>query len=375
MAIRPSVLAGSSRRLVRCRLALLCAALVGLGALPARATPHRDFTIVIFGDTQKMVRANGSPPSRVKAIERARLGRFERMIDWILDHREDEGIELVLHVGDAINAGVFGRETAQTREEWARFDRQWKRLDGVVPYLVARGNHDNRAEFARHYGAAHFRALAAGLPGLELLASSEREDAHVLRLDLGGQPTLVMSVSCYPPDDEIELLRRELREHPDLPAVIVSHIITAGPGLHPASTSKSDPDCSGERAPLRVWDDLVVPHAAQVVLTASGHFFDRTPGRSGSKVVEQVGGSRILDTFQNFQPFSDSAAGYALTLVRVQASDGTISVDTYSPVEAGRGEPLAQLDAQDRMRLAPTPFVFAVTPSPAGAAPGGEAPR
>jgi len=227
----------------------------GLIAAPARAEPARDFTIAIFGDTQKMVRAVEGPPFTFPLIERNRVRRFAAMIDWVLAQRRARNIELVLHVGDAINAGVDGPETPRSAEEWARFDAQWRRLDGVVPYLIARGNHDDPTGFVRYYGRERFARLAERFDDLEYLGSAPAQDGHVLQLDLGGQPALIVSVSCNPPAEELAFVHEQLRAHAGLPAILVTHILTAGPGVHLRSTSKIPGAARTHRGPTcgRSW--------------------------------------------------------------------------------------------------------------------------
>jgi hypothetical protein len=329
----------------------------------AHAEPTRDFTIAIFGDTQKMVRAGEGPPFRLPPIERQRMQRFAAMIDWVVEHREKENIELVLHVGDVINAGVEGPETPRSAEEWARFDSQWKRLERVVPYLIARGNHDDPTGFARYYGKQRFERLAERFDDLDYLGGAPAQDAHALRVDLGGQPTLVLSVSCNPPPEELAFVHDQLNGNPELPAVLVTHIMTAAPGVHLRSESKSDPWCSARKPGADLWQALVLTHPGQVILTASGHFVNRSLAENAAKRLEVAAGRpSVLDTYQNFQAFSDSPAGYYLTLVRVRAAQGTIEVETFSPVarESDREFPW-QLRVEGRSYLAPTAFRFAVS--------------
>jgi hypothetical protein len=350
---------------------LLATVLSSLLATAARAEPTRDFTIAIFGDTQKMVRAVEGPPFVFPAIERQRLRRFAAMVDWVLDHRKAENIELVLHVGDAINAGIEGPATPRSDEEWRRFDSEWKRLDRAVPYLIARGNHDDPEGFARHYGKARFEKLAARFEDLDYLGSSAAEDAHALRLDLGGQPTLLLSVSCNPPPEELAFVRAQLAANAGLPAILVSHILTAAPGIHVRSTSASNPWCSKNAPGADLWSEIVLAHPGQVVLTASGHVVQRTIAESASKVVEEVQGTRVLDTYQNFQAFSDTPGGYYLTLVRVRPARGTVEVETISPI-AREGDPEfpRRLVVEGRTHLPPTLFPFArQKPAPAGPQP------
>jgi hypothetical protein len=339
--------------------ASLAALLLLALAPPASADPTRDFTIAIFGDTQKMVRAVEGPPFQFPAIERQRLRRFAAMVDWVIDHRKAENIELVLHVGDAINAGIEGPETPRSAEEWRRFDSVWKRFDRVVPYLIARGNHDDRGGFAQHYGKARLARLDARFEALEYLGSSAAEDGHALRLELGGQPTLLLSVSCNPPPEELAFARAQLAANAGLPAILVTHILTAGPGIHLRSISGTNPWCSGNPPGADLWQELVVAHPGQILITASGHVVQPTLAQNASKTVEEVGGAQVLDTYENFQAYSDNPGGYYLTLVRVRPGPGTVEVETFSPV-AREGDPQfpRRLAVEGRTYLPPTPFRF-----------------
>jgi hypothetical protein len=335
--------------------------LTGLLAPTALAEPTRDFTIAIFGDTQKMVRAVAGPPFTFPGAERDRMRRFSAMVDWVIDHRKAEHIELVLHVGDAINAGIEpGPESERSAEEWRRFDSQWKRLDRAVPYLIARGNHDDPTGFARYYGKARYQKLAERFPALAHLGSTAADDGHALRLDLGGQPTLLLSVSCNPPPEELAFVHSQLEQNAELPAILVSHIITAGPGIHVRSTSSSNPWCSRNPPGADLWSEVVLAHPGQVVLAASGHVVQSGLAQNASKTIEELeGGARVLDTYQNFQAFSDTPAGYYLTLVRVRPGPGTVEIETLSPV-AREGDPEfpRRLVVEGRTHLAPTPFRF-----------------
>ena len=59
---------------------------------------------------------------------------FEAQTKWIADHAESHNIRFVLHEGDVTNRNV--------EKQWDRALRAMQRLDGVVPYAIAPGNHD-----------------------------------------------------------------------------------------------------------------------------------------------------------------------------------------------------------------------------------------
>ena len=108
-------------------------------------------------------------------------------------------------------------------------------------------------------------------------------------------------------------------------------------------------------------------HAGQILLTASGHVVNGGGlALNASKQIETLeGGARVLDTYENFQAFSDTLGGYYLTLLRVRPGPGAVEVETFSPVaREGDREFPPRLVVEGRTHLAPTPFRFAA-PAPA----------
>ena len=87
----------------------------------ALASDIQPFSIVILPDTQNYVCCNS-------------LEFFTSQIDWIISHRDSKNIAVVLQEGDCTDGN--------TPAEWVRFKGEMTRLDGVVPYVIAVGNHD-----------------------------------------------------------------------------------------------------------------------------------------------------------------------------------------------------------------------------------------
>ena len=82
----------------------------------------RPFSIIVLPDSQYYV--TGA----------AYLQFFINQVQWIQEHEDSDNIAFVLHEGDATEHN--------TANEWATFKSVITRLDGVVPYAQAVGNHD-----------------------------------------------------------------------------------------------------------------------------------------------------------------------------------------------------------------------------------------
>lgn len=258
-------------------------------AAAAAATPYR--SVAIFGDTQDLTtgRAGGEEV----------LGA---MVQWVLDHRERENIEFVLHVGDLVHRG------AAAPEEWERFDAQWRRLDGVVPYAIVRGNHDNsglddperpgfgRRGFAQYFGVER----VAELPGYLASYPGGDDVAHAWRFALGDLPVLVIGLSWAPSQRQLAWADSLLREHPDTPAIALSHRFYHGVPVD-------------HTQPLPSWRRLVAEHPAQVFMAVAGH---AAPGEVAMLQLEGHPLLRVRTNFQQHARHYDAEGQSYLNLVR-----------------------------------------------------------
>lgn len=289
-----------------------------------------DFTIVIFGDTQTYT---DTPDPALGAV-------FEHMIDYVIAQKASDNIALVLQVGDAIEEGNGDVVTPGTTAEWGRFNTQWQRLDGVVPYAVTRGNHDNTQEFSLHYGSSALSSFSH----YQGTHPAEDDDAHAWRVDLGGEDALVLGISCNPSASELSWAQGVLDADPDQPAIVMSHIMTTSAGFHTVSASfAGEAACNGNPL-VSVWDELVTPNADQVFMTASGHFIHPS---HGSKSMRETEGSIVLDTFQNWQ--GAASADGCMALVRFRPAAREVEVEAWcTELNAGAG---AFLDAPGETTL------------------------
>ena len=211
---------------------------------------------------------------------------FGRMVQWVLDNRERENIDFVLHVGDAIahgppmpldascfeggrclEAGCNCEAFAAVPVEWARFDAQWRRLDHEVPYAIVRGNHDNTGigdpespsfteGFSQHYGLEQMR----GLPSYHASYPGADDTAHVWVFDLGPERVVVIGMSHRPGLKQIVWARGVLSdpELSGLPVIMLAHQFFLG---LPIRYDKPTPSWeivvdNAERIPIAVWGHI-----------------------------------------------------------------------------------------------------------------------
>ena len=76
------------------------------------------------------------------------------LYDWILNNVESKKIEYVIGLGDITDKD-------QTNE-WNKIMNSIKKLDGVVPYSLIRGNHDTVDSFNRFVSYSKYKSTISG---------------------------------------------------------------------------------------------------------------------------------------------------------------------------------------------------------------------
>ena len=228
--------------------------------------------------------------------------------------------------------------------EWRRFEAAWSRLDGVVPYAVVQGNHDNlgvvdanaaldRPGYRQRFGAARYR----GIPGSGHLGSQAEGDtlSHVWRLPLGAREVFVVGFGDWPTQADLRWAEGIVAAELALPVIVVGHRFFNGVPYD-------------ENAPRRIWSEFVVPNAGRIPLAVWGHI---APGEIRRVAVGQ---HALLRVRANWQGQVGRRAH--LSLLRFHQRDGRVNgieVIAFDPV---RGQPDRTPALRGRGWSEPRPF-------------------
>ncbi|HNR31361.1 MAG TPA: metallophosphoesterase [Candidatus Hydrogenedentes bacterium] len=283
------------------------AASVGAGPLPP--LPEGAFSLVALPDTQAY--SAGQPEV------------FEAEIQWVLDHRDEQRIVFVTHLGDIVDENG---EPAQ----WDVAERCMKMLDGRVPYGLCVGNHDmvgssgNSSNFQARFPASSF----AGLPWYG--GAYKNNASSWQTLSAGGMDFLIVHIECNAPDDVLAWAGQVLDEHPNHRAIVSTHMY-----LGPIDKPETPEDyyeapkgrmrwkkCHGAagNTPQEMWDKCFRRHKNLFLILCGDQsrtqtFHQRATGEAGNTVHEAL---------------SDYREGY-LRVYRFVPGENRIDVFTYSP--------------------------------------------
>lgn len=185
-------------------IALICiiALMLPMAILPASALPawttvsapaNIDYSFVVFGDMQSMTWTdNIEGTTYVKSA-----------FDWILDNKDSRKIEYVFGLGDTVDTlttystnVVQGNGKTQNVNEWILASTQIHRLDGVIPYTITRGNHDDEGGYHKYICTEEYTNQMSGFyydPSKPATLGNSMSNCY-RKIVIGGQRYLMLSL-------------------------------------------------------------------------------------------------------------------------------------------------------------------------------------
>lgn len=300
----------------------------------ARVAGPNAYTMAVLPDTQNYTDNESLIPT------------FDKMTQWLADNAEARNLAFVLNVGDMTSSN--------TPEQWAIARDAYNNLDGVVPYAVVPGNHDQVG------GAADFGSLISEYFPVEKFSQENggtlggvyQEDMannyHTFEAP-DGTKWLVMSVEFGTRDDVIAWAENVIEDHLDHRVILANHfymnfndrgnplsgpIFEEGTGHNYGLVNSPEGSSDGEE----VWRDLLSKYP-NITFTFSGHVF----GDGAETMVSYTDyGTPVYQMVVNYQNGVDSeitsngVAGRggnggngAIRMVTIDPDNDTVWTETY----------------------------------------------
>jgi hypothetical protein len=301
---------------------------------PFAPSPDAAWSMVVIPDTQNYVKNT------------ADYHVLNGMIDWIVDNREEYGIQLVLQEGDIVNQNDRVTPTSgnqSSAEQWVNARNAFSKLNGVLPYVMAAGNHDlgtssaqTRQTFFNNYFKASDNPLVDPAQGGILSGyqvPGELQNAYFEFTAPDGRELLVFSLEFWPNQATVDWAN-EIAARPefaDRTAVLLTHSYmnsneqrtNASPSSYEIGNGPhGDETHDGEQ----LWQELVRNHG-NFEMTFSGHV-----GGDGIGYLRSVGveGNPVHQMLINTQFEANGGNGWFRVLEFL--NDGvSVRVRTYSP--------------------------------------------
>jgi hypothetical protein len=284
------------------------------------------FTIIVLPDTQYY-------SSSYPAI-------FDAQTRWIVANKETLNIAFVLHEGDIVDS--------DTADQWQRASQSLHRLDGVVPYFLAPGNHDYSS--AQRASMINTFFPVSGFAGQAWFGGTYEPDRiennYGIVPVMGGQ-WLVLALEFGPRDGVLAWADGVLAQHPDLPAIVVTHAYLYNDGTRYDHVTRPDQLWSPYLYGLEdvndaeeMWQGFIEKHD-NVRFVFSGHVLP--PDSSTRQEVAahltsmRPSGADCHQIVANYQlcagaPCASVMGGNGyLRILQVEPATHRVSVRTFSP--------------------------------------------
>lgn len=168
---------------------------------------EKSWTIAVIPDTQYYVRSAKDAPL------------FTEMTEWLAKNRKKYNIQMVLHVGDIVDAN--------NQEQWERAKDSLEKLDGKLPYVLAVGNHDlgknssDRSTMLNEYFKISDNRLNKEMFG-GAFEEGKLENAWY-QFGHGGRNYIIFSLEFGPRKEVVEWAECVAKQHADKSFILVTH--------------------------------------------------------------------------------------------------------------------------------------------------------
>lgn len=240
-----------------------------------------------------------------------------KIYDWILANEESRKISCVIGLGDITNHS--------TEAEWETARECVFKLNGRIPYVLCRGNHDTNATFTKAFGVPAYRDQLGG-------TYSVLGNAYQL-ISAGGTDYLIITLDYGPTDSALTWASRLIQKYSDRKVVVATHGYLTYDESHLDYDDRFTPnkDKTGTRNNgEEIWEKLVSRHE-QIFLVLCGHISSnrvvtvRRTGKNGNPVTE------ILSDGQGVDAAVTNGAGL-ITMLYFSEDGSRIDVRYYSTI-------------------------------------------
>lgn len=235
-----------------------------------------EYSFAVVGDTQTMCERD---PAAMDAL-----------YSWILDNKDDQKIEYVIGLGDITDNSTDG--------EWEHATEYIAKLNGNLPYLLARGNHDDLDDFNRHFNNGYYENTVDGVMKEGDLTNSYRY------FSIQGTDYLLLTLDFAPSSEVLKWADSVISAHPDHKVIAVTHAYMYRDGTtldagdcYPPSYYQGYTDAQNGDD---MWNKCFSKHE-NVLMVLSGHdpwqniVYRQDKGENGNLVTQMLVDAQYVD--------------------------------------------------------------------------------
>ena len=340
-----------------CLIALLCPiATISSSALAAWTTYAQptdiDYSFAAFGDLQSMTWTDNLQGTKyVKSI-----------FDWILNNKSSRKIEYVFGLGDTVDTlttystnTVASNGKTQNVNEWSLVSEQIHRLDGIIPYTIVRGNHDDEGGYHKYICTEDFKEQMDGYfydPSQPATLGNSFSN-HYKKITAGGTKYLMLSLDYNICENAAvrNWANEVISSNPDYRVIVSIHAYINGgysggvgayEGFYQGSIGAANVSNSYQENKnfdgQALWNDIFSKHENMFMILC-GHDAIPTPvhnvrtGKNGTKVIEILTDTSKYDLEKD----GNNYGGSLMMLLNFREDSNEILIEYFSPSKAAAG--------------------------------------
>ena len=176
---------------------------------PLPVLPDGGWTVVVVPDTQVYTTLRKGREENIKILD--------QMFNWMAKSRDERNIKAVVHVGDMTSKN----EPA----EWEKIRSSYRRIDGILPYVVCLGNHDEKPA-TRTARINEFFAVDGNSKNVEFsitqFKTNEIQNA-CYAFEQNGQQFLILALEYAARDAVVAWADETIKSHPKHHVFVAVH--------------------------------------------------------------------------------------------------------------------------------------------------------
>ncbi len=214
---------------------------------------------------------------------------LHEMYDWILANKDIHKIKYVLALGDITN----NRDNVA---EWTLVASQFKRLGGILPMAICRGNHDYSEPFNTYL---NFEGYTSDIVG----RYEGKMDNHYKVAKIGNTDYLFMVLDYGPDDAELAWASEITAAYPNHKVIVITHgYMNDDQTTTDANDSTAPSTNYGVNDGVDMWEKYVRKHE-NIVMVLSGHidsdytYATKAVGDHGNVVTQMLINPQGIDVY------------------------------------------------------------------------------
>ena len=319
------------------------------GWVAYKAPSGIDYSFVAFGDMQSITWTdNLKGTTYVKSA-----------FDWILDNKNSRKISYVFGLGDTIDTlttystnKVAENGKTQNVNEWELVSAQFHRLDGIIPYTVTRGNHDDEGGYHKYICTENYTEQMDGFyyDSTKPATLGNSMANHYRKITVGGEKYLMLSIDYNADSGVMAWANEVISANPNHRVIVSIHAYLDGgysggvgayygflSGKIGAANADNTQQVNTAFDGQTLWNNVFSKHANMFMILC-GHDAIPTPvhnvrtGNNGNKVIE------ILTDTSKYDVEKETSYGANLMMViNFKESTNQIYIEYLSPSRQAAG--------------------------------------